>query len=352
MPQERSRSIQYINKLRIFSIYAVVTAHVTIWLTMASTPFTFNWWLGTSIFYACFCSIPVFVMISGALLLDNSRDEPMLEFYRKRMVRVGVPLVSWTIVYLGVRGFLDHERLTAGRIFELILTADPYYHLWFFYMIAGSVPRDAAVADLRAALHSHGAAVRHRRDAGPGDRLLPGRHPALAEPAVGLHPVHPVHRILSARLRAQPDRPTQGPFSEVHRSGRSDLRGYLAAFARPFIARQGGVGPGERFVFDFFTPPIIFVSIAIFWIARRLDVTAKPANGIRKIAVEWIASTTLGVYALHPLVLKWIQNGLKNHTGDGGFLAGVLLVPLVTFAVCYLITSILMNIPILRRAVC
>ena len=44
MPQERSRSIQYINRLRILSIYAVVTAHVTIWLTMASDPSTFSRW--------------------------------------------------------------------------------------------------------------------------------------------------------------------------------------------------------------------------------------------------------------------------------------------------------------------
>ncbi|MBP8912394.1 MAG: acyltransferase family protein, partial [Phycisphaerae bacterium] len=137
MPHERSRSIQYINKLRILSIYLVVTAHVTIGLTMPLTPLTFNWWLGTAIFYACFCSIPLFVMISGALLLDPSREESPREFYRKRMIRVGVPLVVWSIVYLFVRAFIDKEHLTVGRIFELILTADPYYHLWFLYMVVG-----------------------------------------------------------------------------------------------------------------------------------------------------------------------------------------------------------------------
>jgi surface polysaccharide O-acyltransferase-like enzyme len=127
---------------------------------------------------------------------------------------------------------------------------------------------------------------------------------------------------------------------------------YVAIFAQPFIARQGGIGPGKRFVFDFFTPPIIFLSIAIFWIARRLDVAGKPAGGIRKTAIEWISSTTLGIYALHPLVLMWIQKGLKNHAGDGSFLLGVLVVPLITFTLCYLITSVLMNIPLLRRTVC
>jgi surface polysaccharide O-acyltransferase-like enzyme len=351
VPQERSRSIQYINKLRILSIYAVVTAHVTIWLTMGSSPFTFNWWLGASIFYACFCSIPVFVMISGALLLDDSRGEPLREFYKKRLYRVGVPLVSWTIVYLGVRGFVDHERLTAARVFELIITADPYYHLWFLYMILGLY---LVTPPLRTFV----------------------RHSTRTERLVVI-----VAMLVLANAYFQADALLWNnqrsiftlfiPYIAFYLLGyeisRIDPRTipskhlilpvlicaiYLAAFVGPFIDRQGGIGPGQRFVFDFFTPPIIFMSIAIFWAARLHDATAKPVNGLRKVAVEWIASTTLGVYVLHPLVLTWIQSGLKSHAGNGTFLAGVLIVPLITFAACYLITSILMNIPLLRRTVC
>lgn len=352
VPQERSRSIQYINRLRILSIYAVVTAHVTIWLTMASAPFSLNWWLGASIFYACFCSIPVFVMISGALLLDSSREEPLREFYRKRMVRVGVPLVSWTIVYLCVRAFADHEQLTAGRIFELIITANPYYHLWFLYMIAGLY---LVTPPLRTF-------VRH---ATPKERVF-----VIVVMLVLANAYFQADALLWQNQRSVFT--LFIPYIALYLCGyelsRIDPRKippakyivlavaicvvYLAVFAQPFIARQGGVGPGKRFVFDFFTPPIIFLSIAIFWAARRLDATAQPAAGIGKTAVEWIASTTLGIYALHPLVLIWIQKALKNHAGDGSFLLGVTVVPLLTFSACYLITSILMNIPVLRRTVC
>jgi surface polysaccharide O-acyltransferase-like enzyme len=352
MPQERSRSIQYINKLRIFSIYAVVTAHVTIGLTMGSAPFTFNWWLGTAIFYACFCSIPVFVMISGALLLDNARNESLSEFYKKRMVRVGVPLVAWTLVYLGVRGFLDHERLTAGRIFELIITASPYYHLWFLYMILGlylvtpplrtfvrhSTPRERLFVIVAMLVLATGYFQ--------ADNLLWQNQRSIFTlfiPYIAFY-------LLGYEL-SRID-PRKVPPAKYIVLAVLVCVGYLAVFWQAFVARQGGVGWDKRFVFDFFTPPIIFTSVAIFWVARRLDATAQPVNGIRKVAVEWIASTTLGIYALHPLVLKWMQSGLKNHADDGNFLAGLLLVPLATFALCYLITSILMNIPLLRRTVC
>jgi len=352
VPQERSRSIQYINRLRILSIYAVVTAHVTIWLTMASAPFTFNWWLGCGVFYACFCSIPVFVMISGALLLDSSRAESLGEFYRKRLYRVGVPLVAWTIVYLGVRRFVDHEPLTAGRVFGLMITAEPYYHLWFLYMILGLY---LVTPPLRIF-------VRH---ATRSERLF-----VIVLVLVLASAYFQADALLWENQRSIFT--LFIPYIAFYLCGyelsRIDPRrvpparyivlavvicvAYLAVFVQPFIARQGGVGPGRRFVFDFFSPPIIFLSIAIFWVARRYDVTAGPAAGICKTAVEWIASTTLGIYALHPLVLIWIQHALRGRAGDGSFLAGVLLVPPITFAVCYLITSVLMNIPVLRRTVC
>lgn len=351
MPPERSRSIQYINRLRILAIYAVVTAHVTIWLTMASPPFSFNWWLGTWVFYLCFCSIPVFVMISGALLLDDSRTESPAEFYRRRMYRVGVPLVSWTIIYLGVRGFIDHERLTVGRAAELVITADPYYHLWFLYMILGlylvtpplrtfvrHAPRGERLFVIAAVLILANAYFQ-------SDALLWNNQRSIFTlfiPYIGYYLCgYELSRIDPRRI---PSRYLVIPVVIC--------AVYLAVFAEAFIARQGGVGPGRRFVFDFFCPPIIFLSIAIFWAAWLHDATAGPVNGIRRIAIEWIASTTLGIYVLHPLVLTLIRDRLSGRADDGAFVLGIVVVPLVTFAACYAITSVLMNIPLLRRTVC
>lgn len=352
MPQERSRSIQYINRLRILSIYLVVTAHVTIGLTMPLTPLTFNWWLGAAIFYACFCSIPLFVMISGTLLLDPSREEPPREFYRKRMIRVGVPLVVWSIVYLLVRAFIDKEHLTAGRVFQLILTADPYYHLWFLYMIVGLY----LVTPVLRTFVRH-AAQRERvfvivlmlilaNAYGQADNVLWQNQRSIFT----LFIPYTAFYLLGFELSRLD--PRKMPPAKYVVLGVLLCVVYLAAFTPLFIARHGGVGPGQRFLFDFFTPPIVLPSIAIFWIARRREALGAPITGFPKKAVEWVASTTLGIYALHPLILNRLQHALRNHASEGSFLLGVLAVPLVTFALGYVITSILMNIPILRRAVC
>jgi len=349
VPAERARSIQYINRLRIFAVYVVVTAHVAMGLTMQMRPFTANWWLGCWLFYFAHCAIPIFVMISGALLLGSERQESALEFYKRRFYRVGIPLVFWTVFYLIVRQALDGEHLTAGAVLKLILTGDPYYHLWFLYMIAGlylvtpvlrtfvrhASQRDRVFAIVLILILANAYFQT--------DVLLWNNRRSIFTvfiPFIGYY-------LLGYEVRLiDPKRiPSGVPFLTTIVSAI-----YLAVFAPAFFARQGGVG--VRYLFDFFSLPMVFLSIAIFWAAYLHDMTAKPPEGFRKTALEWLASTTLGVYVLHPLVLGYLKNRADSRAGDGMFLAVVIVVPLATFVVCSLIATLMMKIPLFRRAVC
>ncbi len=349
MPAEKARSVQYIDRLRILGVYAVVVGSVAIGLTAQTRPFTTNWWLGGWLFYLAHFAIPVFVMTSGALLLGNERQESALEFYKKRVNRIGIPLVFWTIVYLVVRQVVDGEHLTVGSVARLTLTGDPYYHLWFLYMIAGlylvtpvlrtfvrhAPQRDRLLAIILILVLANAYFQT--------DALLWNNRPsifAMFIPFIGYYLCgYELPRIDAKKI------PTGFPSLTVIVSAL-----YLAAFAPASLARQGGVG--VRYLFDFFSLPMVFLSIAIFWAAHLHDTTAKPPEGFRKTALERVASTTLGIYVLHPLVLAFIKDQLGNHAGGGSFLLVVIVVPLGTFAMCYAVTSILMNIPLLRRTVC
>ncbi|MBN1361400.1 MAG: acyltransferase family protein [Sedimentisphaerales bacterium] len=380
---ETRDTIQYINWLRIIAIYLVVTAHVAIWQAMASETFTFNWWVGGWLFYLAHVSIPIFVMISGALLLDDSRRESAGQFYRRRMVRVGIPLVVWTCVYLAVRVFLDAEELSPAGALRLILTGDPYYHLWFLYMIVGLY---VITPPLRTFV----------RCARRGERLL--------VIVVGLVLANAYFQTDVLIWNNQRSIFTMFvPWIAFYLCGYELRRidpgkvpsrylvlavlisaGYLAAFFDVFMEIEGGVG--VRYLFDFFSPPIVFLSIAIFWAAYLHDQKAKPKsvsrisylvsriiparrdcfsplasrdtnNEIRdtrykRRLVEKVSAATLGVYVLHPLILDLMRIAFSEHADEGNFLAGVIVVPFVTFVLCYLITSLLMKIPILRRTVC
>jgi len=84
--------------------------------------------------------VPVFVMISGALLLDTSRPQGLRRFYEKRAARIVVPLVFWSLFYLGWRGvqdWLDQNPSDYVAFLGTLIKGTPYYHLWYLYMIAG-----------------------------------------------------------------------------------------------------------------------------------------------------------------------------------------------------------------------
>jgi len=81
-------------------------------------------------------SVPLFVMLSGALLLQPGKREPLGVFFKKRFLRIGPAFVFWGAAYFAWRFFVNHEALSAGSIVQGILTG-PYFHFWFMYMIIG-----------------------------------------------------------------------------------------------------------------------------------------------------------------------------------------------------------------------
>lgn len=71
-----------------------------------------------------------------------------------------------------------------------------------------------------------------------------------------------------------------------------------------------------------------------------------------KIATERLASATLGIYVLHPIILELIRDRFGERTTNSNFLVGITMVPVITLIACYLITSLITRIPLLRRVVC
>ncbi len=349
VPAERGRSIQYIDRLRVLGVYAVVTGHAAMTLTAPLRPFTTNWWIGAWLFYLAQFAIPIFVMTSGALLLGNEREESALTFYKKRLYRVGIPLVFWTIVYLIIRQVVDGEHLTAGSVARLILTGDPYYHLWFLYMIAGlylltpvlrtfvrCAPQRDRIFTIILILILANAYFQT-------DALLWNNRRSIFTmfvPFIGYDLCgYELPRIDAEKI------PTGFPSLAVIVSAI-----YLAAFAPAFLA--GPSGTSMQYFFGLFSLPMIFLSIAIFWAAYLRDKSATPPEGFRRTAVERVAAATLGIYVLHPLALKLMEDWVGSPAGSRSFLLAVILVPPATFVVCCFVTSILAEIPLLRRTVC
>ena len=82
-------STAYIDQLRVLASVAVVVIHVTLGSLDTVPAFGTLWWIGHWICLVSQWAVPVFVMISGALLLNpdhGATDSPSV-FYRKRLRR-------------------------------------------------------------------------------------------------------------------------------------------------------------------------------------------------------------------------------------------------------------------------
>jgi len=98
--KETSR-ILYIDILRIISIFAVVVLHV-------SAPFVVNihtngietWWVGNIMDSSTRWCVPILIMISGKLMLGNEKEIELRDFLKKRLLKVLIPLLAWSFIYM------------------------------------------------------------------------------------------------------------------------------------------------------------------------------------------------------------------------------------------------------------
>jgi surface polysaccharide O-acyltransferase-like enzyme len=136
----QNKRIVYIDMLRILSIIAVIILHITADLLTRTNDFnTTSWWVSNIFNSVSRFAVPVFFMISGAMIL-RVEIKSYREFYKKRVLPLLIPLLSWSFIYgwynqyyilksnMGVGEFL----LDFG--YKLLVDRN-YVHLWFLYAI-------------------------------------------------------------------------------------------------------------------------------------------------------------------------------------------------------------------------
>lgn len=133
------KHLVYIDWLRIFATIAVVTIH-TSGPVVSFNLFEYpqSYWLAGNLFEALSrCSVPLFVMISGALLLSSNKEVPYREFLKNRASKVFIPLFGWSVIYYiykASEGIFPYSLTEFSRAF---LNDSISIHFWFMYMILG-----------------------------------------------------------------------------------------------------------------------------------------------------------------------------------------------------------------------
>ncbi|MEY8213335.1 MAG: acyltransferase family protein [Colwellia sp.] len=125
----------WVDLTRIVATFFIIMVHVcssTINQEMGGGA-PLDWWVGAIYASISRAGVPLFFMLSGFLLL--SKKESLTVFFSKRMGKILIPLLSWSIVYLlwsGSGGITD-----VGLSLMSATLSPVHFHLWYLYAISG-----------------------------------------------------------------------------------------------------------------------------------------------------------------------------------------------------------------------
>jgi len=113
---ENKSRIYYYDMLRAFAIFCVISCHVFAPLVIDTRIFNTNLWYYSMIMNSLRdIGVPLFVMISGALLI--TKKESALTFIKKRINKVIIPYLFWVFAFI----MLGHYFLGLGKLHKLII---------------------------------------------------------------------------------------------------------------------------------------------------------------------------------------------------------------------------------------
>lgn len=345
----------FADALRVAATVGVVALHTVYlsWVMFSYNEVSRAWWLAGDVVNALFrWCVPCFVMISGMLLLDPAKDEPLRLFLRKRASRVLVPLLFWTALYSlwslrYVPGLLAAPK-TYRDIAVGMAEGSVYYHLWFLYMIVGLY---LVIPILRPYVGAVGTAgLPYFLALWAVAAGAYGLAERFARVRVGV-PIEMVggmagYLVLGCYLGA-----ARVPL------GRRRLL-YLAGLAAAAATAWGtwyltarNAGGFDDYFFGYLSPTTMVVSAAVFLFFKyvRWDRVAPPGSRARARLLRW-SGASFGIYLSHALVL----DALAYARVGAGFVHPLLGVPLtvgLALALSYALTRLLQSLPWARRLV-
>lgn len=132
--------IAYIDILRILSMLSVIFLHTAAGSLRGNIGSPL-WHVANIMTTVMSSSVPIFFMISGAMLLSSEKTQSLEYTYKKRLPKAFIPFAVWSlvaIVYYGVMGYLSTSQINwqdAASKLKNIMSQPTTIHLWFMYAL-------------------------------------------------------------------------------------------------------------------------------------------------------------------------------------------------------------------------
>jgi surface polysaccharide O-acyltransferase-like enzyme len=350
-------SLAFTSYLRVAAMSAVVLIHaMSAIVGNGEVRGSLTWWLATALDLGVSWSVPVFIMVSGALLLAAREAETPGAFYVRRLQRIAIPLVVAHVGYLLVRALWDGEALTPTKITVYLLQANVWSHLYFFWIILGlylitPLLRPVVAAFGRRELVVIGGGVILWMWAVQASGVLLtqiGSRTTIWQPAaLTLFIPYVGYFVLGYALRDL----------VLRRRWLAAVIGLLVVADAVVVLQYGfrGSNPAVSMIAGggYQGLPVAITAASVFLIGQgAITAVSRLSHGNAARAIRYLGDLSLGVFMIHPLVLRlgWSSPFFNFSVVKRSLPLDLLLwvvVLVASFAACVVIA----RIPVLRKTI-
>lgn len=288
---------------------------------------SYQWHFANAVDSAVRWCVPVFVLLSGALNL-TTKNVHYRGFLTRRLPRLSLVILFWSAAFFAYAGIHDLKDMATR-----LLAGQPYYHLYFLFLIAGLYFFTPAFASYTNAVGDRQASITGWicLIIAMAAWMITGQKMTAFTwfiPFIGYYLIG-------------------GPLSRKPLPLSIAVPGFLISYLITVIGTWLLVdhfGPGSvgLYLYNYLSPPVIWMSICIFSIFLRL-----PIKGTALLVS--LSSITLGVYVLHPMILETFQRWLPIILPPMGAVKTITILSFATVIVTFAIAFFAAKIPLLRR---
>jgi surface polysaccharide O-acyltransferase-like enzyme len=347
-----------VNLIRTVAIIGVVILHAAGRYTITPhaianfTPMQLTSW-GFVAFYqsiAVTTGVPLFLMMTGALLLEPTKTESLKVFFKKRWVRIGLPLLFWGAIYLVWDFLVMKLPFSASAILQSILVG-PYTQFWYMYVLIGLYLLTPIIRVFIA--HADQTLVKYF--------LVIWLVGASVLPFIGLFTTFALSinvfvltgyvgyfvlgtYLLTVKIR----RRILAAFT---------LLGLALTAVGTYALAATGIGLDMYFFQQYFSPTVLLGSVMLFMLLLTFKPStpqAKTGPYIKDRLIKILGENTLAIFFVHVIVLETIQNGYLGFAINRANLDPVFEVPLISMIVLFVslgIVLLLKQVPYLKKLI-
>jgi surface polysaccharide O-acyltransferase-like enzyme len=342
----QKKIIYWVDLIRVLAIYLVVVIHVSGQMTNVWGKIPEAQWIISDIYGGLArVGVPLFFMLSGYLLLP--RSESLRSFYGKRMLKIVVPFIVWSAIYILVDCAGKPGVCTRDYLLQYILLKKSFFHLWFLYTLISIyfiVPvlrlivrpgADRTFLWYAVALWLIFQPVRTLMD-----QFLHFDININAQLTTGFLPYFFLGYLLGEVTLTRP---------RLILAGVLFLLGSLLTIMGTYLLTRAA-GHFNGYFYDYITIGVIVATAAAFVLLRRLSDVGFLATPRFHSFMRWVAGSTFGLYLVHVLVL-WGLDGLRINSFMGFGLWSIPLVAAVVFVIAFVIAHLMQKIPVINYIV-